>query len=121
MPITRIMSLRPLVLLVDDDPLMRDLLAAYFTAHGGFRITGVASDGFEGAMLACDIQPDIVVIDHNMPRWDGERAVTFIRERYPWTKIVALSSVLTEKPEWADEFVAKTEIEGLVPLVESLA
>ena len=114
------MSLRPLVLLVDDDPLMRDVLAAYFAVHGGFRITGVGSDGFEGAMLACDIPPDVAVIDYNMPRWDGERAAAFIRERSPSTKIVAFSAVLTDKPEWADEFVAKTDIDDLVPLVESL-
>ncbi|MGH2786949.1 MAG: response regulator [Actinomycetota bacterium] len=115
------MSFRPLVLLVDDDPIMRDVLAAYFNVHGGFRISGVGADGFEGAMLACDMPPDVAVIDHNMPRWDGERAAAFIRERSPWTKIVAFSAIVHEKPEWADEFLPKRDIDGLVPLVESLA
>lgn len=114
------MSFRPLVLLVDDDPVMREVMAAYFNVHGGFRISGVAADGFEGAMLACDVAPDVAVIDHNMPRWDGERAALFIRERSPWTKIVAFSAVVDERPDWADEYLPKTEIDDLVPLVESL-
>jgi hypothetical protein len=63
---------------MDDDPVMREILAAHFNAHGGFRITGIAADGFEGAMIACDVTPDVVVIDYNMPRWDGERAASFM-------------------------------------------
>jgi DNA-binding NarL/FixJ family response regulator len=114
------MPFRPLVLIVDDDPIMRDVLCAYFNVHGGFRITGVAGDGFEGAMLACDVTPDVAVIDHNMPRWNGEQAASFIRERSPWTKIVAFSAVIGDKPAWADSFLPKTEIDDLVPLVESL-
>jgi chemotaxis response regulator CheB len=114
------MSFRPLVLIVDDDPVMREILAAHFSAHGGFRITGVAADGFEGAMIACDVTPDIVVIDYNMPRWDGERAALFIRDRYPWTRIVAFSAVVNDKPEWADEFLPKAQLDALVPLVEEL-
>lgn len=105
---------------MDDDPVMRDVLASYFSAHGGFRITGVAADGFEGAMIACEVTPDVVVIDSNMPRWDGARAASFIRDRYPCTRIVAFSAVVNDKPEWADEFLPKAKLDDLGPLVESL-
>jgi DNA-binding NarL/FixJ family response regulator len=105
---------------MDDDPVMREVLAAYFNAHGGFRITGIAADGFEGAMIACDVTPDVVVIDYNMPRWDGERVASFIRERYPGTRIVVFSAFVDDKPQWADEYLSKANIDDLVPLVESL-
>lgn len=114
------MAKRPIVLLVDDDPMMRDLLASVFDVHGGFRIGGVACDGFEGAMLAAELAPDVVVLDYFMPRWDGEKAADFIRRSCPGSKIVAFSAVLGQPPRWADHFLVKTEISKLVPLCESL-
>lgn len=114
------MAKRPVVLLVDDDASMRELLSAIFQMHGGFRIGGVAADGFEGAMLAADLTPDVVVLDFFMPRWDGARAAEFIRKHCPDCKIVAFSAVLTESPSWADTFLVKNEIGQLIPLCEGL-
>ena len=114
------MAVRPVVLLVDDDPMMRELLSDVFMVHGGFRIGGVAADGFEGAMIAADITPDVVILDYFMPRWDGEKAAAFIREKCPNTKIVAFSAVLTEHPGWADTFLIKNDVMLLIPTVEKL-
>ena len=114
------MAPRPVVLLVDDDPMMRELLSDVFSVHGGFRIGGVAADGFEGAMLAADITPDVVILDYFMPRWDGEKAAGFIRERCPDTKIIAFSAVLTEHPDWADTFLIKNDVGMLIPTVERI-
>lgn len=115
------MAHRPVVLLVDDDPAMRELLATMFSIHGGFRIGGVAADGLEGAMLAADLHPDVVVLDFFMPRWDGCRAAEFIRENCPGAKIIAFSAVLTELPDWADDFLIKNDVQRLLPLAERLA
>ena len=114
------MAQRPTVLLVDDDSSMRDLLAVLFSTHGGFRIGGVAHDGFEGAMLAADVKPDVVVLDFFMPRWDGEKAADFIRRHCPEAKIIAFSAVVTEPPEWGDHFLVKNDIGKLVPLAEEI-
>ena len=114
------MAHRPVVLLVDDDPLMRELLCTMFTVNEGFRIGGVASDGFEGAMLAADLHPDVVVLDFFMPRWDGSKAAEFIKKNCPDCKIVAFSAVLQEQPEWGDTFLVKNDIQKLVPLVRDL-
>ena len=114
------MARRPVVLLVDDDPSMRQLLSAMFQIHGGFRIGGVAEDGFEGAMLAADLAPDVVVLDFFMPRWDGSRTAEFIRQRCPNSKIIAFSAVLTDPPSWADTFVVKNDVGSLIPTCEAL-
>jgi DNA-binding NarL/FixJ family response regulator len=111
---------RPVVLVIDDDPAMREVLTARFFKHGGFRIGGVAADGLEGAMLAADLTPDIVVLDRDMPRWDGPRAARFIRDRCPRAHIVAFSEVLVERPPWADAFLRKSDIEGIVSLAASV-
>ncbi|MDQ3941078.1 MAG: response regulator transcription factor [Actinomycetota bacterium] len=114
------MALRPIVLLVDDDPVMRDMLSIAFSVHGGFRIAGVAADGFEAAMTASDLTPDVVILDCLMPRWDGEKAASFIRERCPDTKIIAFSAIATERPEWADKFLTKNDVELLIRTVEEM-
>lgn len=114
------MAPRPVVLLVDDDPLMRQLLCSMFTIDHGFRIGGVACDGFEGAMLAADVNPDVVVLDYFMPRWDGAKAAEFIKKNCPDCKIVAFSAVLQEQPIWGDTFLVKNEIQDLVPLVREM-
>lgn len=117
----RYMAERTTVLLVDDDPVMRELLCTIFTVNEGFRIGGVASDGFEGAMLAADVHPDVVILDFFMPRWDGSKAASFIKENCPECKIVAFSAVLQEQPDWGDTFLVKNDIQKLVPLVRDLA
>jgi chemotaxis response regulator CheB len=114
------MAARPTVLLVDDDPAMRELLSTTFSMHGGFRIGGVAVDGFEGAMVAADIQPDVVVLDYFMPRWDGSKAADFIRQHSPRSRIIAFSAVLEEPPEWADSFLIKDRIADLIGVCLSL-
>ncbi len=114
------MADRPIVLLVDDDPAMRELLTTIFSLHGGFRIGGVAADGLEGAMMAADLGPDVVVLDFFMPRWDGSKAAEFIREHCPQAKIVAFSAVLTDAPDWADTFLVKNDITRLLPLCEEM-
>lgn len=114
------MANRPVVLIVDDDASMRELLETVITLDGGFRIGGVAADGFEGAMLAADVRPDVVILDFFMPRWDGEKAADFIRKNCPECKIVGFSAVLTEQPAWADHFLVKNDIERLMGLVREL-
>jgi two-component system, OmpR family, KDP operon response regulator KdpE len=114
------MAVRPVVLVIDDDPAIRELLSARFFTHGGFRIGGVAADGFEGAMLAADLAPDLVVLDSSMPRWDGERAAAFIRQWCPRVHIVAFFESSDPQPSWADTYLRKGDLDGVVPLAESV-
>ena len=65
------MALR--VLLVDDDPVFRELLAFVLRADVGAEIVGSAADGAKGVQLADDLRPDVVVMDLLMPRMDGFR------------------------------------------------
>lgn len=112
---------RPVVLIVDDDGAMRELLSSLFDLDGRFRIGGVAADGLEGAMLAAEVNPDVVVLDYFMPCWDGEKAAHFIRKQCPHAKIVAFSAYLGARPNWADAFLLKTDVDRLVALAEKLA
>ena len=65
------------ILLVDDEPDIRDLLAYNLEKQGYSVIEG--SNGEEAVQLINQIKPDVVVMDIMMPRMDGVSACKMIR------------------------------------------
>ena len=68
------------VLIVDDDPSIREMLAEYLGAHGF--VTAQAEDG---ASMRTEIEratPDVVLLDLRLPREDGLSLARYLRERY---------------------------------------
>lgn len=108
-------------MIAEDNLVMRGLICTVFAMDGGWRIGGVASDGLEAALMAAELEPDVIVLDFFMPRWDGAKAAEFIRANCPHTAIVAFSTGLREKPQWADVYLAKNDISKLVQTARGLA
>ena len=67
------MSIR--ILLVDDHTLFRSGLKALLSRQADFEIVGEASDGLEGAKLAEQLKPDLVLLDLDMPVMNGTEAL----------------------------------------------
>jgi two-component system chemotaxis response regulator CheY len=68
------------VLIVDDDPFIRKLIATTLEDVAGFELLQ-ASDGAEAVDIATQEQPEIVFLDVDMPRLDGISACARIREQ----------------------------------------
>jgi two-component system response regulator ResD len=86
------------VLVVDDEPIVRDVLTRYL-AGGGFEVDE-AGDG-EAALAAFrSSPPDLVVLDLMLPRMDGVEVFTRIRERSDTPVIM-----LTARGQEADRIV----------------
>src|SRR5262245_24558019 len=66
------------VLLADDHPVYRDGLAALLGSLDGVEVVGTAADGVEAVDGARELQPDVVVMDVQMPRLDGIEATRAI-------------------------------------------
>jgi DNA-binding NarL/FixJ family response regulator len=79
------------ILLVDDHELFREGLAGLVNAQPHLTVVGQASDGLEALKLARDLQPDLIVMDINMPICDGLEATRLIRETLPNVRIVMLT------------------------------
>lgn len=80
------------VLIVDDSPVMRNMLAKFFTDNG-FNVVGMAEDGIEAIELFQKLNPDLMTLDIIMPKMRGTEVLEKIMERYPEAKVVMASSV----------------------------
>lgn len=107
------------VLVVDDNPVVRIALAAALEAEPGLEVAGVAGDGQTAVYLAEDVRPDLVVLDHAMPRVTGLAALPQLRRLLPEARIVMWTSARHLREEvyaaGGDGFLDKTEpMEGLL-------
>jgi NarL family two-component system response regulator LiaR len=80
------------ILLVDDDPAFRELLAFVVRVDTEARLVGQAADGVEGVRLAEALRPDVVLMDLRMPKLDGFEATRRIAARVRHATILVISS-----------------------------
>lgn len=59
------------VIIIDDEPLGRQLIASLLSAHSGFEVAAACGDGFEGFKAIQQHVPDLVFLDVQMPRLSG--------------------------------------------------
>ncbi len=79
------------ILLVDDHAILRKSLHVLIELVGSLRVIGEAADGREAIDQVRQLQPDIVVMDINMPHLNGIEATRQILAEFPQTRILALS------------------------------
>jgi DNA-binding NarL/FixJ family response regulator/signal transduction histidine kinase len=78
------------ILLADDHPLFLDGLRNLLLARG-MTVVGVALDGQDAVEKVRALQPDVAVVDLNMPRLDGLEATRIIKAEFPEVKVVILT------------------------------
>ncbi len=79
-------------IVVDDEPLFRELLCRTLSAEQGLKVVGVAGDGETAIRLAKQEKPDVVIMDIELPgKLDGIEAALQIKKERPQTGIVILS------------------------------
>ncbi len=83
------------VLLVDDDEDLRLLARLALEDDPRFAVLAEAGNGFHAIAIASDHQPDVVLLDLDMPWLDGAEAVPHLRHKAP----DALIAVWTVTPE----------------------
>ena len=57
--------------IVEDEPLARDLLRSYIALHSDLELVGEATDGRSGLSLICAAAPDLVLLDIHLPEMSG--------------------------------------------------
>jgi pilus assembly protein CpaE len=79
------------LLLVDDIPETRENLRKLLFFESDVEVVGAAANGEEGIQMAVELQPDIVLMDINMPGMDGIAASEQISVKAPFTQIIMMS------------------------------
>jgi DNA-binding NarL/FixJ family response regulator len=76
---------------VDDSIPWLEALCGFLRSHPGIAVVGTAPDGVEGLSLIHRLQPELVVLDVQMPRMNGIDTAAVISRRLPETRIVMMS------------------------------
>jgi response regulator RpfG family c-di-GMP phosphodiesterase len=91
------------VLVVDDERDVREVVSAVLDSDSRVDVVGRAHDGAEAMRLADEMDPDVVLMDVNMPRVDGCQATEEILGAHPSIRVVALTG--TVDPETVTRMV----------------
>jgi DNA-binding NarL/FixJ family response regulator len=79
------------VLIVDDHPLFRDGLRGLLESVGDLEVAGEAGSGDQAIELAATLQPDVVLMDINMPPPDGIEATRRIVQDSPRANVLVVT------------------------------
>lgn len=88
------------VLLVDDHAIVRQTLARLLDAEPDFAVVGEVAEGAQAVELARRLQPDLVLMDLNLPDMSGIAATRAIHLNQPQIRVIGLS--MHEGPEQAN-------------------
>jgi DNA-binding NarL/FixJ family response regulator len=80
------------VVIADDQPLVRSGLRMFMEAEPGLDIVGEAAEGAAAAELVAETQPDVLLLDVQMPGIDGLAAMERIAESGAATRVLMLTT-----------------------------
>lgn len=81
------------VLIVDDDDSIRRFLSDAFSFEDDMEVVGIAPDAFVGIDEARRTQPDVILVDYQMPGRTGAEAIPTFREVAHGCKIILYSAL----------------------------
>ena len=80
------------ILITDDHAVVREGLRTLISTEPGMEVVGEAADGMEAVQKACDLKPDVILMDMAIPRMGGLEAIQKIKEQCPEVQILVLTS-----------------------------
>jgi len=79
------------VILVDDHPLVLEGIRAIIETYSHIEVVGATSSAREALIIAGRAEPDVVMMDINMPDLNGLDAIELFKEQHPSTRLLMLS------------------------------
>ena len=107
------------VVIADDHAVVRTGLTALLGAERDIEVVGQARNGRDVIRLACDTQPDVVIMDLRMPEQDGAAATAELQACLPATRVLILTSF--GEADGVGAITTTTEDTELVSVVRRIA
>jgi len=80
------------ILVVDDSPAFVRTLCAFFENDPNVEIVGIASSGHQALVTVGELQPDLVLMDLQMPGMSGLEATQVLSRRFPKIPVVMVTA-----------------------------
>jgi DNA-binding NarL/FixJ family response regulator len=116
------------VLLVDDEPSVRQGLQMRLALEPNLHVVGEAGDGLAALKAVQALDPDVVVTDVDMPKMDGITMIKWLREVSPSAAAIVLTVYDHEEVQTrardagADAFIGKQDdVEHLIEAIHRVA
>jgi DNA-binding NarL/FixJ family response regulator len=85
------------ILIADDHPIVREGLSAILQTQPDFEIVGEAADGPQTVAMAQTHRPDVLLLDLELPGFDGVAALQQIRASMPAAKAIVFTAFDTDE------------------------
>jgi DNA-binding NarL/FixJ family response regulator len=114
------------ILVADDNPLIRKMLCRIFEVQEDFELCAEAENGVEAIALSIKHQPDLIILDLEMPIMNGVDAAREIKQILPRVPIILFTQYgdLATGPAFmnlaVDRVVSKSDGHSLVGHIRSL-
>jgi hemolysin D len=113
------------IFVVDDLRVVREKVKLLLHPHRDLQIVGIATDGDWAIEQLEYLQPDIILLDLDMPKLDGWEAARIIGQKYPDIDIIILSSSPDDRSRQSaisciKEFIPKSEIDTIAQKIRTV-
>ena len=85
------------ILVADDHPVVRDGLVAMLSTQADFEVIGEAGDGAQTVTLAHELEPDVILLDLEMPEMDGVQVIQQLRQTCPVVRVLVFTAFDTDE------------------------
>ncbi len=85
------------VLIADDHPIVRQGIVTVVSRERDIEVVGEASNGREAVEMTASLEPDIVLMDLEMPEMKGHEAITRIGAESPGSSVIILTTFDTDQ------------------------
>lgn len=80
------------IIIADDHIIFRDGLKLLFTYRGSYQVVAETGDLGELKALVREHQPDMLIMDYNMPGGEGGEVLAYLKHRYPGLRVLVLTA-----------------------------
>jgi DNA-binding NarL/FixJ family response regulator len=85
------------ILVADDHPIVRDGLVAILSTQPDFEVVGEAGNGAEAVERATMLQPDVMLLDLEMPELDGVEVLRRLAQSNPEVRVIVFTAFDTDE------------------------